>query len=355
MTQILTSSNTPDRHPGFPVHRKRPALSRRQKAAIIVRLLLQEGTKLSLEDLPEAMQMDLTHEMGTMRLIDKSTLESVVQEFISELSDLGMAFPGGIEGALDMLDGAISPSCVRQIRQKVGVPVRGDPWKAIAGLPIPSIVEVIRSESTEVAAVILSKLPVARSAELLGLLPGEKARAITYAVSQTTSVDPDTVHAIGMAIAGQLTAETPSAFEEKPVDRVGAILNSSQAQTRDDVLIGLDEADADFAGQVRKAIFTFENIATRVEPRDVPKLARAVDQGVLVTALAGALGNNEVSANFILENMSKRLAAQLREDMQDAGAPKPKDAEEAMGTVVAAIRDMETAGELTLISDDEDD
>ena len=41
-----------------------PALTRRQKAAIIVRVLLSEGGTLGLSDLPQEMQVALTREIG---------------------------------------------------------------------------------------------------------------------------------------------------------------------------------------------------------------------------------------------------------------------------------------------------
>ncbi|OSP56270.1 flagellar motor switch protein FliG [Pseudoruegeria sp. SK021] len=340
----------------LPARRPRPRLSQRQKAAIIVRLLLKEGTQLSLEDLPESLQVDLTHEMGALRRIDKDTLREVVEEFTSEVNDLGMSFPGGLEDALTALDGAISSTSIRRVRQETGLVMTGDPWRMISGLSNQILADIIRQESTEIAAVVLSKLPVARSAEMLGQLPGDLARRITYAISTTSSIDPDTVRMIGLGIASQVADTNPRAFPEAPVDRLGAILNFSAAATRDDVLTGLDQADAGFAQEVRKAIFTFANIHDRIFARDIPKVTRAVDQTLLVTALAAAADAEAdiASAEFMFTNMSQRLASQLREEIADLGKVKSKDGEEAMNAVVAAIRDMERAGELTLRTDDDD-
>ncbi|MDU0112641.1 hypothetical protein RT723_06415 [Psychrosphaera aquimarina] len=76
-------------------------LTRRAKAAIVVRLLLNEGADIPLEDLPEDLQAQLTKQMGSMRLVDRNTLSSVVSEFADELDSIGLSFPGGIAGALD--------------------------------------------------------------------------------------------------------------------------------------------------------------------------------------------------------------------------------------------------------------
>jgi flagellar motor switch protein FliG len=202
---------------------------------------------------------------------------------------------------------------------------------------------------------MLSKLPVAKSAELLGKLPGDKARRVAYAVSLTGNVDPETVRRIGISLVTQLDSQPPKAFDSDPVERVGAILNVSGAATRDDVLAGLEAEDAGFAAQVKKAIFTFVHLPARVVARDVPKIIRLVDQAVLVTALTGAQGNAEqaAAAEFLLANMSQRMAQGLREEMAARGKVREKDAEEAMSAVTNAVRELEASGELVLLKDEE--
>lgn len=331
----------------------RPAVTNRQKAAIVVRLLSSEGVKLPLADLSEDMQTALTSEIAEMRLIDRETMTEVVREFCEQLESVGLAFPGGLDGALNLLDGQLSPSAATRLRRMASGSSRADPWERLAGLSAEILAPVLEEESVEVGAVMLSKLSVSKAAELLGKLPGDKARRIAYAVSLTGNVAPDTVHRIGQALAAQLDSQPPRAFDVGPVERVGAILNYSASATRDSVLKGLDEDDAVFAEQVRKAIFTFANIPSRIDGRDIPKILRNVDQAVLVTALAGATGALQPAAEFVLTNMSQRMAASLRDEMANLGKVKDKDAEEAMGTVVAAIREMESAGEIFLVAEDE--
>nr|WP_246039900.1 FliG C-terminal domain-containing protein [Sulfitobacter sabulilitoris] len=327
-----------------------PRLSRRAKAAIVVRLLLNEGADIPLEDLPEELQAHLTKQMGSMRLVDRDTLADVVDEFSQELERIGLSFPGGIAGALDALDGKISRRTADRLRKEAGVRASGDPWTRLRGLEVDRLLPVLQTESIEVGAVLLSKLDVSAAAELLGRLPGPDARRITYAVSQTGAVTPDAVDRIGLSLASQLDAQPLRAFDNDPVERVGAILNSSTSITRDDVLEGLDETDAGFADLVRRAIFTFANIPQRIAPRDIPRVLREVDQAQLVTALAGAEAAGLAdTAEFILENMSGRMADQLREEMGEAGKLKTTEVEEAMATMVSVIRRMEAAGDLLLV------
>lgn len=326
-----------------------------EKAAVIVRYLLSEGATISLTSLPDQVQTALAEQMGQMRRIDRTTLGAVVEEFVGELEQLGLSFPGGLDGALSVMGAHISPNAASRLRRMAGGMSRTDPWERLIGLRTEDLLPVLQDESVEVAAVLLSKLPVPKAAELLGKLPGDKARRIAYAVSLTGNVDPDTVQRIGQSLALQLDQQPPKAFAVGAVERVGAILNVSAAGTRDDVLRGLEEEDAGFAEQVRKAIFTFVHIPARLSARDVPKLIRVVDQPVLVTALtaAQAAPDQTAAAEFLLANMSQRMAQGLREDMAQRGRVKDKDADEAMSAVVLAIRTLEAAGEVVLITDDE--
>lgn len=328
-------------------------LSSREKAAIIVRLLLAEGAPLPLSALPEHMQAALTEQMASMRMVDRDTLAAVVAEFLGQLEQVGLSFPGGMEGALSMLDGHISPSAASRLRRMAGASGKVDPWERIVPLPVERLLPVLEDEAVEVGAVLLSKLPVSKAADLLGKLPGDKARRVAHAVSLTGNIDPDTVRRIGLALANQLDAQPPKAFESGPEERVGAILNVSSAAVRDALLDGLTADDAGFADRVRKAIFTFGHIPARVAARDVPKLVRVVDQPTLVTALAGSLGTLAPVADFILGNMSQRMAQGLREEIAARGKVREKDAEAAHNTVVEAVRRLEADGEIQLLRDDD--
>lgn len=329
-------------------------LSQAEKAAVIVRFLQAEGINLPLARLSRDAQTTLAGLLGKMRPVNRSTLHAVVAEFADALEDIGLAFPPGVEGALAVLDGAISDEIAEHLRQTHTPKSTIDPWVRIGDLEPERLIKMIRAESTEVGAIILSKIKTAKAADVLSRLPGPEARTLAYAISATSSVAPDMVKKIGQALTLQLDDTPTAAFSEGPVERVGAILNFSSARTRDEVLEGLDETDRVFADEVRKAIFTFADIPARLVPTDLPKVLRDVDQAVLVTALAAAAESFGEASEFILSNMSKRMAEQVREEIAERGKVKPADGEAAMTEIVGAIRALEAAGDLTLIETDDD-
>lgn len=331
-----------------------PVLNARQKAAIIVRQVLAEGGDMDLARLPPPLQAELAQEMALMGLIDRDTRNAVIAEFCDKLEAVGLSFPGDIDGTLALLDGHLSPDTSDRLKRMAALNGNGDPWDRIAQLSPHLLAELARTEAVEIAAVMFSKLPVPRAAEVFGQIDPETARQIAYAMSLTGVIEAPALRRIGQALIQAADAIPRSAIDGKAVDKVGAILNFSPSATRDGVLTGLDSDDAEFAGEVRKTIFTFANIPARIDPRDIARITREVEGAVMIKALAGARDKNKPAADFLLGGLSSRLAESMREEMEALGKVSAKDADAAMDQVVAAIRAMETAGDLFMIAQDPD-
>ena len=102
--------------------------------------------------------------------------------------------------------------------------------------------------------------------------------------------------------------------------------------------------------QKAAAIFTFALIHKRVDPKDVAAILRAVPQPDLVTCIAFAKDEDDVaSVNFILDNISARMANNLRDEAREAGPVKTAEGEEAMAIIMRFVRDMVANGDLTLL------
>lgn len=328
-------------------------LSGPEKAAIIVRLMAGAGAKLSLHTMPETVQADLIRQVARIGNVPPDVVQAVADEFAEMVETAAMLGTGGLQEAISLLGDSVDAGVAARLRQQSFAAEGTDPWSRIAEKEAETLLPVVEAESIEVGAVILSKLGVSTAAELLGLLPGDTARRITYAVSQISGIQPSVVRRIGLALADILEIQPARAFSEGPVERVGAILNSSRGMTRDAVLAGLDEDDADFAEEVRRAIFTFANIPERIAPRDVPKITRQVEQDVLVRALAAAQPQLPDAVEFILGAMSQRMAEALRGEIEDLGEVDEEAGDEAIGALIAVIRQLEADGEIHLVAGDD--
>lgn len=318
---------------------------------MVVQMLISDGGQLALTQLPEALQEVLARELGAIRLVDRETVCAVAEEFVNAADAVGLSASGTHDGAIMAIADHLSPGLADRLHKQTESVRNGDHWPIVAALPSERIVAIMMAESIEVCAVTLSKLSVSKAAEVLNLTSGDRARRISLAMSQTANTLPNAVSAIGTALAEDYGQVPVLAFEKAPVQRLGAILNATQPKMRDDVLEGLGGADPEFASHVRKAIFTFKDIVERIKPLDVPSCIRAVPADVLTTAVASGLAGDDqlkASAEFILANVSQRMATQIREDADERGAVKKSDAETAMAAVTTAIRALVDDGTISL-------
>ena len=306
-------------------------MSARTKAAIVVRFLMQEGAEIDLAALPTSLQADLTREIADLRLIDRATLAEVIEEFAHELDSIGLSAQGGLGSALRLLEGKITNDTARRLRQDAGVRLFEDPWGRITQLDEKELLKLLDAETTEIAAVVLSKLDVTKAAALLGEMPGPRARKISFAISQTAGVTP------------------------QAVDRIAAILTAASDDLRDEVMNGLRETDPDLAERVFAGVFTFVDIPTRIAAVDVATAVKTVAQTDMVIALfyANANGMDEVS-EFILGGLSRRMAETIREEIEDRGAVKTKEGEAAVTALVSGIQGQISAGEISFVDLDDD-
>lgn len=329
-------------------------LSGAQKAAVIVRLLLAEGEKLPLAQLPDELQTELTTQIAEMRLIDRSTLNAVAAEFIETLDQVGLTMNDGLRGALALMGEQLGDKAASQLRSLVAATDSATPWPRVQAADDDQLLALLRAERPQIGAVMLSKLPTARAASLLAELPGEQARELALAVAHTDGIAPETVHRIGCALARQVEARPPRAFPLTPPRRVGQILDATPAHTRNAVLEGIEAEDESFARAVRRELFTWADIPRRIDPLDVPRVIRMADQDRLATVLSATLATPDTeegaASAFLLENAPQRLADTLRDE---AGTRRPPDEtalEAAMSAVIASIRTMAEAGEITLLT-----
>lgn len=320
-----------------------------QKVAVILRLLLKDAEASTFKAFSAHQMSRVVHAMASLRYVSEAAILEVVQEFLAEIQSLGMHFKPGLDGAMSLLRDHLTDEVCDMLTSGRVIEEVEDPWVKIENLGDKTLAAILSRETPAAAAIVLAKLPSGRAAETLGLLEPEVAQAIMLAAVRAGRVDPARVLDIGEAIAATaLRLSDTGAFKGDPVARVGEILNFAPGATRSQLLDGLREEDSALAERLRKVMFTFADIPDRIEPKDVPKIARGVDNDTLVMALTAGQTSDKKTVDFIMENLSKRLSEQLAEEIRDHGEVKAREADVAMNEIIQNIRDLEANGEIFL-------
>ena len=128
------------------------------------------------------------------------------------------------------------------------------------------------------------------------------------------------------------------------VDAVVDILNTVDRGTEKHIMETLEIDEPELADEIRKKMFVFEDILL-LDDRSIQRVLRDVDNNDLAVSLKSS--NEEVKA-AIFNNLSKRLASMIQEDMEFMGPVRMKDVEEAQQKIVNIIRKLEDSGEIVI-------
>ncbi|MCF6272519.1 MAG: hypothetical protein L3J37_04900 [Rhodobacteraceae bacterium] len=330
-------------------------LSQRQKAAIIVKLLVGGGVSLDDLDLDADAIWKITNAMTGLGVVGKDVVDGVTAEFILEMERMGLVFERDVDGSLKAMEGQINPDTFSQVKDRQSGSEEENAWRYLSGLDAGLLAARISEESPRVAAVILSRLAPALSAEIVGQVDQDSAKTILAAITMITDTRPETVNRIGISLAKSLQLDSNGGEVDSAAETIGAILNVSQSDFRDNMLEKFAADDPLAATEIRRLMFTFEDIPTRITGRDVSKILRGVDDETLVKAISGAGESAPEVKSFIMSNISSRLAEQIEESITDRGPVKTKDADKAMTEVIIAIKTLEKSGEITLIIPEEEE
>jgi len=351
----MTASSPADTQPAV-------RLSAKEKAAVIARVLLNDGPQPTMSALGMDNIEKLTRTMAGLTYVDQKTVLQVVSDFLDRLESPGLVFSDGLSGAIALLKDHLDDVRIQNMQgfnyladqnQDGFASALMDPWTNVGNLKPHDIAELVALENPRIGAVILAKLGAVQAADVLAAMDETQARAISLALSKSRAILPDTVSNIGAGLAGGAEdGDSADAFDGDPVARLADILNFAPASVRDAIIAALDSTDPPLVEKLRMLMFTFADIPDRIEVRDVPAIVRAVDNDVLITALVGAKSMAPESAEFIYANLSTRLSAQLRDDANDIGEVKLPDAEKAMSAVIVTIRDLENNGVISLITNE---
>ena len=122
------------------------------------------------------------------------------------------------------------------------------------------------------------------------------------------------------------------------------ILNTVDRSTEKHIMETLEVEEPELADEIRKKMFVFEDILL-LDDRAIQRVLRDVENSDLGLALKGA---NEQVQNAIFNNLSKRLAVMIKEDMEFMGPVRMKDVEEAQQKIVNVIRKLEENQEIII-------
>ena len=306
-----------------------------QKAAILLITLGPERSADIFKHLKEDEIEELTLEIANTRSISPQVKEDVLNEFYQICLAQQYIAEGGIGYAKELLDKALGADKAQEVISKLTASLQVRPFEFVRKTDPSQLLNFIQDEHPQTIAMILSYLTAPQASMVLGALPPEKQADVAKRIAMMDRTSPDVIKEVERVLERKLSSLVNQDYTiVGGVDAIVSILNAVDRSTEKHIMESLEIEEPELADEIRKKMFVFEDI-----------LLRDVDNADLGVALKAA---NEEVQNVIFKNLSKRLAAMIKEDMEFMGPVRMKDVEEAQQKIVSVIRKLEDAGEIVI-------
>ena len=316
-----------------------------QKAAILLIALGPEKSASIFKHLKEDEIEELTLEIANTRIVSPQTKESVLNEFYQVCLAQQYIAEGGIGYAKELLDKALGSDKAQEVITKLTASLQVRPFEFVRKTDPSQVLNFIQDEHPQTIAMILSYLSPAQSAMILGALTPEKQADVAKRIAKMDRTSPDVIKEVERVLERKLSSLINQDYTiVGGVDAIVGILNTVDRGTEKHIMESLEIEEPELADEIRKKMFVFEDILL-LDDRAIQRVLRDVDNNDLAVALKGA---NEEVQNVIFKNLSKRLAAMIREDMEFMGPVRMKDVEEAQQKIVGIIRKLEDSAEIVI-------
>ena len=320
-------------------------LSGLQKAAILLITLGPDKSANVFKFLKEEEIEQLTLEIANTRSINQTLKEEVLDEFYEVCLAQQYISEGGIDYAKSLLEKALGGDKAVEVIGKLTASLQVRPFEFVRKTDATQLLNFIQDEHPQTIALILSYLSTSQAAAIVAALPQDKQPDVAKRIAQMDRTSPDVIKEVENVLEKKLANLVNQDFTiAGGVDAVVDILNTVDRGTEKHIMETLEIDEPELADEIRKKMFVFEDILT-LDDRSIQRVLHEVDNNEIAVALKNA--NEDVQA-AIFNNMSKRLATMIKEDMEFMGPVRMKDVEEAQQKIVNIIRKLEDSGEIII-------
>ncbi|MDE5747583.1 MAG: flagellar motor switch protein FliG, partial [Acetatifactor sp.] len=300
---------------------KDDGISGLQKAAILLIVLGPERSANVFKHLKEEEIEELTLEIANTRSVTPQVKEDILNEFYEVCLAQQYIAEGGITYAKELLEKALGNEKAMDVIGKLTASLQVKPFEFVRKTDASQLLNFIQDEHPQTIALILSYLSAGQSAMIISALPPEKQADVAKRIAVMDRTSPDVIKEVEKVLESKLSNLVNQDYTIiGGVDAVVEILNTVDRGTEKHIMETLEIEEPELADEIRKKMFVFEDILL-LDDRAIQQVLRNVDNNDLAIALKNA---NEQVQTAIFDNMSKRLAVMIKEDMEFMGPVRMK-------------------------------
>ena len=326
---------------------KQPQLSLTgtQKSGILMMQLGEEGAAEILKNLSPKEAKILGREMYSVRDVRQETVNVILNEFLDivrEQTGLGFGTEGYIQNVFQK---ALGEEKAETILSRITPTESQKPIDLLEWMDARSIAELISTEHPQIISLVLSYLDHDLAAEVLTLIPEELRSEIITRIATLETVQPDALLNLQEILKQKFKQNSAiKATKIGGIEAAAKIMNFINANVEQKVLQQIKESDSDLLAAIQDQMFVFDNLGLS-EERDLQTLLREIEEDTLILALKGV---DEVLRDKLLSCVSKKAAANIRDEISIMGPVKLSEVQKAQKEIIATARQLAEEGKMIL-------
>ncbi len=326
------------------------SLSGAQKASIFMLALGQDHSAKLFELMEDEEIRELSQTMANLGNVNAVVIERLFVEFADQLSSAGSLI-GSYDTTERLLYKSLPTERVEQIMEEVRGPAGRTMWDKLGNVNEAVLANYFKNEYPQTVAVVLSKLKGEHAARVLSVLPENFAMEVVMRMLRMEAVQKDVLDHVERTLRAEFMTNLARSTRRDAHEMMADIFNSLDRATENRFMTALEERNRESCEKIKQLMFTFDDLA-RIDSSGIQVLLRDIEKDKLALALKGA---SEELKSLFLDNMSKRAAKMMKEDMEAMGAVRLKDVDEAQAVIVSAAKALADSGEIMISSGGEED
>ena len=258
---------------------------------------------------------------------------------------------GGVPIAQQMIQSALGPRKAQVLMDRVTGRAESG-FFMLRDIDPEHMVPYLAKEHPQTISLILTQLNPDQAAGILDRLPKDMQVNVTNRMARMENIPPRILRELEETVGENLQPIIAGQIAQVGGPKaVADVLNRTARSTEKHVLVALDEKDSELGEQIRKLMFTFDDIA-KLTDREIQLLLREVKTKDLAIALKGT---SERLKERIFANMSEEVGGKVKEEMEYAGPIRLSDVEVVQLRIVCEVRKLKEAGQIRIFRYEEGD
>lgn len=315
------------------------------RVAVLLICLGEEATAKIFEELSDEEVRQVARTMATINHIPVDIKEKVFANFRDAQNRFAGLFVKGEDFAKNAITATPGEQRSNFLLDQFLSGTESKSLETIALMAPRMVAGLLEHEHPQTVALVLSTQHVEHAAEILTHLPETIRADVAYRISKIEKVSPEVITRIEDALHREIGLVSGKAHKKVGgIEAVVGILNHMKNNLDADILDEMEQQDPEMAEEIRKKMFTFENLIA-LDGRSLQMILREVNNDSLTMALKTA---SEQMKEKIFANMSSRAADMIRDDLEAMGPVRLSEVELMQQSIVKIAMKLEEEGKLVL-------